>query len=239
VPEPLPILYRDLDLVAICKPSGLVVHRSEHATDRVNTLTLLRDQLGRRVHPVHRLDRGASGALLFALDPDLVQPLSAAFARREVDKAYLAVVRGFAPEATTIDSPVSDDGGGRAQPAETRLRRLGSVELPHSLSSHPTTRYSLVEAVPLTGRTHQIRRHLAHIRHPIVGDVTHGDGRHNRFFREHFGVRRLLLHARTLAFVHPRTGLRVQVVAPLPDELERLFRALSFPLEVLPGRPAN
>ena len=213
--------------MAIDKPSGLVVHRSAQARDSVNCIALLRRQLGRFVFAVHRLDRGASGVLVFALDREAGQLLSAAFAERQVEKQYVALVRGFVPEEGLIDSPLADPGGAGPQPAETRFTRLATVELPHAVRPHPTARYSLIRAEPLTGRTHQLRRHLAHIRHPIVGDVNHGDGHHNRLFRRLFGSRRLLLHASRLTLPHPSTRDRLVIEAPLPEELRRLFDALG------------
>ena len=222
------VLYEDERLVAIDKPSGLVVHRSTQAHDSVNCVSLLRRQLGRFVFAVHRLDRGASGVLLFALDREAGQALSAAFALRRVEKQYVALVRGYLPEHGVIDSPLTDLGGACPQPAETRFTRLATVELAHPIKPHPTARYSLVRAEPLTGRTHQIRRHFAHLRHPIVGDVNHGDGEHNRLFRRLFGCRRLVLHAEQLTLPHPSTGKPLVIEAPLPAELVRLFEALGL-----------
>lgn len=223
------MLYRDDRLVAIAKPSGLVVHRSEQARDSVNCVALLRRQLGVFLFPVHRLDRGASGALVFALDREAGHALSVAFAEGRIEKHYFAVLRGFVPECGRIDSPINHPGEREPQPAETLFTRLRTVELPHAVGPHPTARYSLVEAEPLQGRTHQLRRHFAHIRHPIVGDVNHGDGHHNRLFRRLFACRRLLLHASRLALAHPATGAPLVIVAPLPDDLRRLFEALGWP----------
>ena len=205
-PPALPVLYQDDRLVAIDKPSGLVVHRSQQAQDSVNCIGLLRRQLGRFLFAVHRLDRGASGVLVFALDREAGQALSAAFAERQIEKQYLALVRGYLPEDGLIDSPLRGLGGAGPQPAETRFTRLATTEIPHPVRPHPTARYSLVRAEPSTGRTHQLRRHFAHIRHPIVGDANHGDGHHNRLFRHEFGCRRLVLHAERLALPDPTTG---------------------------------
>ena len=227
-PLPLPVLYQDDRLVAIAKPSGLVVHRSAQAHDSVNCISLLRRQLGRFVFAVHRLDRGASGVLVFALDREAGQVLSAAFAERRVEKHYLALVRGFVSEHGVIDSPLADPGRAGPRPAETRFTRLATVELPYPVRPHSTARYSLVRAEPLTGRTHQLRRHFAHIRHPIVGDVNHGDGHHNRLFRRLFGCHRLLLHASRLTLPHPATGDPLVIEAPLPAELRRLVETLGF-----------
>lgn len=241
------LLYQDACLVAVAKPSGLLVHPSGAAPDRITCLSLLRAELGRWVYPVHRLDRGASGVLLFALDPETAGALGGAFADRRVSKTYLAVTRGVLPDAGLIDAPLADDPahvGGRARspardakdtkdtkaPAEARttFRRLAHVELPYAVGRYATSRYSLAEVEPLTGRTHQIRRHMAHIRHPLVGDVTWGEGRHNRLFRDVFGVHRLLLHASALRLTHPRTGADLLLRAPVPSELASLFDRLGF-----------
>lgn len=224
----LEVLHQDPRLVAVAKPSGLLVHRSTQAADRDTCLRRLRDQLGRRVYPVHRLDRGTSGVLLFALDTAAARDVAAAFAQRRVHKTYLAVVRGFAPDAGEIDHPIAGaDGGARAE-ARTRFACLARVELPHAVGRYASARYSLVRALPLTGREHQIRRHLRHVDHPVVGDVTHGDSRHNRFFRAHFGSHRLLLHALRLELPHPEGGRPLVVFAPLPGDLRALFGELGW-----------
>jgi len=181
------------------------------------------------VHPVHRLDRGASGVLVFGLAPEATRRLAAAFAERRVRKEYLAVVRGVPPESGTIDHPLPPESGiGARLEARTSFVRLAEIELPYPVGRYPVARYALVRAVPETGRMHQIRRHLAHLRHPIVGDVNHGDGKHNRLFRERLGVRRLLLHARGLELPHPGTGERVWIEAPLPGEMATLFHRFGW-----------
>jgi tRNA pseudouridine65 synthase len=226
IARPLPLLHHDARLAVVDKPSGLVVHRSARASDRDNCVWRLTRQLGRPVHPVHRLDRPTSGVLVFALDPQAARSLAEAFAQRRVHKGYLAVVRGVPPESGTIERPIRDEHG-RASPAETRFRRLASVELPHAVGRYATARYALVLAEPATGREHQIRRHLRALNHPLVGDTTWGDSAHNRFFRERFGTRRLLLHAAFCRLPHPDGGT-LDLVAPLPAELETLLDALGF-----------
>jgi tRNA pseudouridine65 synthase len=214
--------------VAVAKPPGLAVHRSEQVHDRAPALQRLRDQLGCRVYPVHRLDRGTSGVLLFALDPEIARAVGEALARRDVDKRYLAVVRGFAPGCADIDHPLREHPDAPAQPARTALRRLGTVALPFAVGRYAEARYSLVELRPHTGRMHQLRKHMAHLRHPIVGDVRHGEGRHNRLFRERFGVHRMLLHALVLALCHPVTREPLHIRAPPDEALARLFAALGW-----------
>ena len=233
----LTILYRDLHLVAIDKPAGLLVHRSN--IDRRETrfaVQLLRDQIGCRVQPVHRLDKGTSGVLLFALDPECTRRLGAQFERNEVGKDYLAVVRGWPPEAGRIDHPLSrthddygaDPGARASLPARTDYRRLATVELPHAVDRYPTARYALLALTPHTGRRHQLRRHLKHLAHPIVGDATYGKGSHNRFFQRQFGCHRLLLACVRLRLTHPVTGVELCVRAPVGVELARLFDALGW-----------
>lgn len=234
----LPILFQDDRLVAIHKPSGLLVHRSE--LDRHETrfaVQLLRDQLGRHVYPAHRLDRGTSGVLLFALDKDTARLVGGQFERQEVAKTYLAVVRGHPPESGHIDHPLSrrrddaewvgENASEAAQPAVTDFRRLATCELPHAVDRYPTSRYALVELYPQTGRRHQLRRHLKHIAHPIIGDATFGKGRHNRLFQTLFGSTRMLLACTRLQLLHP-DGSPLDIQAPPDDDFARVLTALGW-----------
>ena len=227
------ILYRDEHLVAVDKPPGLLVHRTRLAAEEDDALLQrLRDALGRRVYAVHRLDRPTSGLVLFGLTPEVGRRLSLLFEVRRVDKRYLAVVRGWlgTPEdpAGVIDYPLADAPDLPLRPALTEYRSLARVELPHAVGRYRTSRYSLLELAPHTGRTHQIRRHLHHIFHPIVGDTTHGEGRHNRLFREHYGCERLLLHAASLAFAHPYTGAPLRIQAPPDAQWQALMARLGW-----------
>ncbi len=223
----LEILYHDDFLVAINKPAGMLVHRS--AIDRHETrfaMQILRDQLGQHVYPLHRLDKPTSGVLLFALSQDIARQMAGQFTQG-VEKTYLAIVRGYTDEQGIIDYPLKEqldrmtdskcDPDKPAQQAITRYRRLATVELPYPVGRYATARYSLVEVSPKTGRKHQIRRHMKHVFHPIVGDTTHGDGKHNAFFRKHFDCHRLLLAATRLGFAHPVTGERVEIEASLDE----------------------
>lgn len=228
MPRPeIPILYRDAHLVAVHKPQGLLVHRNVHAGREPFLVQVLRDQLGARVYPVHRLDRPTSGLLIMALSPDMAAVLARQFASRVVEKTYLAVVRGFIPETGSIDSPLMA-ASGSAHEARTDFERLTTVELPKPIGRYSTARFSLVRVWPRTGRTHQIRRHFAHIRHPVIGDVLHGDGRQNRFFREHFGLHRLLLASVGLGFRHPSNGENQHLRCPLAEEVTELFQRLGW-----------
>jgi tRNA pseudouridine65 synthase len=238
--SPLAILHHDEYLCAVHKPSGLLVHRTQ--LDRGETrfaVQLVRDLVGRRVHPVHRLDRGTSGVLLFALDREVARALGAQFAERAVGKRYLAIVRGHPPEAGTIDHALArtrDDyegappAGGSCdpQPAVTHYRRLAVAELPHAVDRHPTSRYALLELRPETGRRHQLRRHLKHAAHPIIGDATYGKGRHNRLFTALFGSDRLLLACVELRLVHPATGEPLVLRAPPAADFGAVAAALGW-----------
>lgn len=209
---PLTLLYRDERYVAVDKPCGLLVHRSpldRHATDFA--LQRLRDQIGRRVYPVHRLDRPTSGVLLFALDSEAARIAGEAWMDGRATKTYLAVVRGHVPEADVIDYPLVEEPGCAPVPAITEYRRLATTELPIPVGRYATARYSLVGAIPRTGRLHQIRKHFHHVSHHVIGDTTHGDGRHNRMLRERLGIERLLLHAWMLEL--PGIGLPPRIVA--------------------------
>ena len=227
----MPIIYQDADFVAIDKPAGLLVHRSAISRDRVFALQLLRDQLGQRVYTVHRLDRATSGVLLFGLSPAAARALADAFEQRRVTKRYLAVTRGWIDDSGCIDHPVADDDGDEVpRPALTRYRCLARVELPFAVDRYPTSRYSLAEVLPETGRRQQIRRHFKHISHHLVGDTTHGNGRHNRFFRERFGIGQLLLRASRVDFVHPASGRPVAIAAAVDPAWRQVGRLFGFPL---------
>ena len=228
----LEIIYEDAQYVAINKPNGLLVHRTRIAEEKKEfALQLLRDQLGYRLYPLHRLDRGTSGVLLFAKTPEAAAPLVKAFAERQPAKTYLAIVRGYIPEAGTIDSPIRPDKDHQykeAQEAITHYQRLATVELPIPVGRYQTARYSLVKIKPETGRMHQIRKHFAHLRHYIIGDKKHGDWRHNRMFLEQLDSSFLLLHAAVLTFEHPFTGETIEIKASMPQNMQRLCRQFSW-----------
>ena len=236
----LRLLYQDEYLVAIDKPAGLLVHRSwldRHETQFAMQMT--RDLIGQHVYPVHRLDRPTSGVLLFALDPQTARTLSEDFAQHRVQKEYLALVRGWTPEQLFIDYPLKEEldkiadkfatVDKPAQEAQTQLQRLLTVELPYAVSAkHPTSRYSLVRLMPHTGRKHQLRRHMAHIFHPIVGDTKHGDGRHNRFFREQYDYQRLMLCNLSLTIQHPQLQTPLRIQTELDAQWQQLFAQFGW-----------
>jgi tRNA pseudouridine65 synthase len=238
------ILYEDEDLVVIHKPAGLLVHRSYLARrERFFAMQMTRDKVGCHVFPVHRLDRPTSGVLLFAKNSEMANLLCAQFAAKTVEKQYLAVVRGNILQGDMLDYPLKQefdelgdkdvDPNKAAQEAQTSYQPLLNCEIPFPSGRYATSRYALVKLTPHTGRKHQLRRHMAHLRHPIIGDTTHGDGKQNRFFREHFGINRLWLIAKKLSFNHPRTGERISIETELEQEWLTLFTAFGWNDEML------
>lgn len=228
MPILLPILYKDEYLVAINKPAGLLVHRTKIAAEADEfALQMLRDQLGRQVYPAHRLDRKTSGVLIFTFDKETLRLMMSAFAEGTVDKTYLAIVRGYAPDQDIIDYALTDESG-KSRDAVTHYRTLTKTEINVPFGKHQTSRYSLVEAKPKTGRMHQLRKHFAHIFHPIIGDRPHGCNKQNRFFLEKWNLTEMLLHASCLKFSHPHTNEKVEIKAPIRTEFKRMMEVLEF-----------
>ncbi|MET4729404.1 tRNA pseudouridine65 synthase [Lysobacter enzymogenes] len=219
----LPVLYADQALAIIDKPAGLMVHDSALARGETDfAADRLREQFGRPIFLVHRLDRATSGCLLLAFDRDTASALGKVLMSREVEKDYLAVCRGWpAQDAFEVDHDL-DGGPGKPlkKPAQTRFAVLAQTELALPSAGFATSRYALLRAQPLTGRFRQIRRHLKHLSHHLIGDTSHGDGRHNRSFRM-LGIHRMLLHAQRLAFVHPHSGQRIEAIAPADAEFAK------------------
>lgn len=235
----LEILYQDEYLVAINKPSGLLVHKSPiDKREKRFALQLLRDQIGQYVYPVHRLDKPTSGVLLFALSAEIAQMMSLLFRSSKVHKEYIAIVRGFTEDVSLIDYPLKQMLDTKAQKkegitkeiqeAQTVYERLGTVELPFPVSRYPVARYSLIKLFPKTGRKHQIRRHMKHIFHPIVGDTKHGRGEHNKLFREKFGCHRLLLHSHRISFIHPVSENHIVINAQVDDTFHNLLKDFGW-----------
>lgn len=238
-PGRLEVLHADEHLVAIHKPAGLLVHRSPlDAHETRFALQLLRRQLQRRVNAVHRLDKATSGVLLFAFTPEVTAACAAAFESGAVSKRYLAVVRGWPLEQGEIDHPLTRADGRpeeSPQPARTLYRRLATVQVPHRVDPYPESRYALVELQPVTGRRHQLRRHLQHIAHPLIGDTTHGKGAHNRLFRAMYGCHRMLLASVQLQLPHPVTGEDLVITAPLDGEFAAIVRRFGWDQSLPPA----
>jgi len=237
---PLEILYQDDDLLAVNKPAGLLVHPSWlTAKGTENLASMIKAYLGgATVYTVHRLDRATSGVLLVAKNKLAAQRLSDDFSEHKIEKSYLCVVRGYAPEGGVIDHPLKYQHDKKAEPfarddkepqqAVTAFERLAVVELPIAVGKWPSARYSLLKATPQTGRKHQLRRHFKHILCPIVGDTNYGEGRHNRLFREHLQLNRLLLMAISIKFTHPTSAKTLLIKAPLSPEVKSLFNQFDW-----------
>jgi tRNA pseudouridine65 synthase len=240
------ILFQDEHYLAVSKPAGLLVHPSlidKH--EKLTAVNLLQDSLQTKVFIIHRLDKPTSGIMLFALHQEAARKGMEAFAKGEIKKVYLAVVRGYTESSGTIKSslpPVPDKllaakqkSGQKSKPAVTLYRTLAQVDLPVFINRHPTSRYSLLEVHPQTGRMHQIRRHLKQLRHPIIGDTKHGDHNHNRYFKENLACHRLLLSAVELSFFHPYRRSNITLTAPL----DRTFTALLDRFAWIPAVPTE
>lgn len=224
------IVHEDAELLAVNKPAGLLVHRSKIAADEDDfLLERLHRQVGSTLYLAHRLDRATSGVVLLAKSREIAGELGRQFMARGVTKRYLAVVRGWPDAEGVIDYPLPDvrDHAPR-KPALTRWRTLATATVPIALGRYPEQRYALVEAQPQTGRYRQIRKHFHHVSHHIVGDTSHGRGDHNRLWRIHFQMHRLLLHAWRLEFVHPASGAALSLQAPLDETWQRVLDALGW-----------
>lgn len=229
---PLTILYQDEHLIAINKPSGLLVHKSWVAKDAKEfALQTVRDMVGKHVFPVHRLDRPTSGVLLFTFSGETAQLIHKDWDKAE--KTYWAVVRGWLKESVLVDHPLKGmkDYGQDSeteQEAQTQFNLIDTVEIDAEIDRYPKSRFSWVEAIPQQGRTHQIRRHLKHLSHPIIGDARYGKGKYNRYFAEHLDAGRLLLHARQLKISHPITKQALTFTAELEGQISELFQVFDW-----------
>ncbi|CAM4104369.1 tRNA pseudouridine(65) synthase TruC [Vibrio neonatus] len=235
----LEVIYQDEYIVAVNKPAGMLVHRSW--LDKKETqfvMQTLRDQIGQHVFPLHRLDRPTSGVLVFALSSEVASQMMPMFAEHQMQKTYHAIVRGWIEESDRLDyalkveyDKIADKFANKdkeAQEAITDYKPLAKVEVPFSTGRFPTSRYCLMELQPLTGRKHQLRRHMKHLRHPIVGDTTHGDGKHNRLFKDNLQSDRLLLHASRLEFEHPFTGVQLVLEARFDETWRQLIERFTW-----------
>jgi len=224
----LEVLFEDEDLIAINKPHGLLVHRSSIAADTSEfALQILRDQIGKTVYPAHRLDRKTGGVLLFSLNKEMDSAIQTAFSQNLIKKEYLAVLRGHTDPNGCIDYPLKKENG-TVQVAVTYYETLATTEINLPLGKHETSRYSLVLAKPETGRMHQIRRHFAHIFHPIIGDRPHGCNKQNKAWKEVFQHDTMLLHAKSLSFQHPRSQENILIVAKVQPEFKRALDIIDI-----------
>lgn len=224
----LEIIFQDVDLVVINKPHGLLVHQSPIARDAEEfALQMLRDQIGQNVWPAHRLDRKTGGLLLFSLNKETNVLAQQLFRENLIQKKYLAIVRGHTLDELEIDYPLKKENG-TIQEAFTYFKTLQKAEIEVAFGKHPTSRYSLVEAEPQTGRMHQLRKHFAHIHHPIIGDRPHGCNKQNKLFKDTWGMDTMLLHASELQFIHPISKEKLYLKAPLHSEFKRMMELMKM-----------
>ena len=221
------ILFQDDHLIAVNKPAGLLVHRSSIAKDATEfALQKTRDFVGKEVHPIHRLDRKTSGVLLFTFDKNTLHSMQNLFNEGKVRKEYHAIVRGFTDDSGKIDYALVNDKG-LTQSARTIYTTHKKWEITKSFGRYKTSRYAYVHVFPETGRMHQIRKHFAHIFHPIIGDRPHGCNKQNRFFKKEFNLMEMLLHAKSYSFEHPVTSDKIIIQAPIRNEFMRIVSLLD------------
>ena len=235
----LTILYQDEHLVAIDKPPGLFVHRSFMDKDEIYfALQLVRDMVGQYVYPLHRLDRPTSGVLLFGLTEEVARIMGQAFTDKTIQKTYFALTRGHLLGGGLVDYPLKEkldklgdknvSENKEAQSAVTQYEVIANATLPIPLGRYDSVRYSLVKLLPETGRRHQIRRHLAHLRHPIIGDINYGDNKQNPFFIQYFGFKRLMLFSQSLSFNHPINKTLITISCEFDQQWKSVFEHLSI-----------
>ncbi|MDR6239843.1 pseudouridine synthase [Aureibacter tunicatorum] len=232
----LEILHYDEHLIAINKPKGMLVHRSPLARqEKIFAMQTLRDQVGHHVFPLHRIDRPTSGVLLFGTNKESATALQKSFEDKKVTKKYLALVRGFIDDVITINHPINNEYDETLRDAISQVKPLYQTEVNICTNPNfPTSRYTLAEAEPITGRTHQLRKHFAHIRHYIIGDKKHGDNKQNKAFMKHYNMNDLLLHSYHTIIPHPfNQEEKISIKAPLPKHFSEILQKINIPTNQL------
>ncbi len=176
-------------------------------------MKILRDQLGQKTYTIHRLDRPTSGVLLFALSKASLRLVHDLFEKREITKKYFAVVHGKTKAEWQINAPLCRAADEEERTAITHFKQI-DFRPAGSFSTAPNLEVSIVETTPHTDRYHQIRQHLHLSGHPIVGDYLYGDMKHNARVSEQIGHTRMMLRATELHFIHPKTGIQIDIYAP-------------------------
>jgi tRNA pseudouridine65 synthase len=225
------IIYQDEFIICVSKPNNVLVHHAHHSrnvADEKSLLQLLDEQIGGKFYPIHRLDRKTSGIILLAKETEYVSKFQKLFADKEIQKTYYGVVRGFSPETTIIDSPVKGRDSNVYKDALTHLKTLEQIPLDIPVKPYDSSRYSLVELSPKTGRMHQLRIHSNKISHPLIGDTKYGDKNHDMMFNENFGWKNMFLHAGKLEFKHPFTSEKLTLKAPFPIDWITLFKEFKW-----------
>lgn len=227
----LEIIFEDEYLICVCKPNNVLVHHAHHSrnvADEDSLLQLILNQTGLKVYPIHRLDRKTSGIILLAKQKEYVSKFQELFTNNQIQKTYFGVVRGFSPDTKTIDSPVKGRDANVHKDALTELRTLEKITLDIPVKPYDSSRYSLVELSPKTGRMHQLRVHSNKISHPLIGDAKYGDKNHDIMFDENFGWKNMFLHAGKLEFTHPFTSEELLLKATFPKDWIALFNKFSW-----------
>ncbi len=227
----LEIIYEDAYLLCVSKPNNVLVHHAHHSrnvADEDSLLQLIENELGIKAYPIHRLDRKTSGIIMLAKETKYVSKFQELFTNNEIQKTYFGVVRGYSPDSKTIDSPVKGRDANVHKEALTHLRTLEKITLDIPVKPYDSSRYSLVELAPKTGRMHQLRVHSNKISHPLIGDSKYGDKNHDVMFDENFGWTNMFLHAGKLEFTHPFSSEALVLKATFPKDWIALFDKFSW-----------
>ncbi|WP_339885635.1 pseudouridine synthase [Polaribacter vadi] len=227
----LEIIFEDDYIICINKPNNVLVHHaflSRNVGDEDSLLQLIEKEIGIKVYPIHRLDRKTSGLILLAKEKEHVSKFQELFTTKQIQKTYFGVVRGFSPETKTIDSPVKGRDANVHKEALTYLRTLANITLDIPVKPYDSSRYSLVEFLPQTGRMHQLRVHSNKISHPLIGDAKYGDKNHDTMFAENFGWKNLFLHAGKLEFIHPFSSEKMILKGTFPKDWIEMFEEFKW-----------
>jgi len=227
----LEIIFEDPYFICVNKPNNVLVHHAHHSrnvADEDSLLQRIKDEIGLKVYPIHRLDRKTSGIIILAKEKEFVSKFQELFTHHDIQKTYFGVVRGFAPETKTIDSPVKGRDANVHKEALTTLKTLEKITLNIPVKPYDSSRYSLVELSPKTGRMHQLRVHTNKISHPLIGDAKYGDKNHDTMYHKNFGWSNLFLHAGKLEFTHPFTSEKLILKATFPTDWIALFEEFSW-----------
>ena len=227
----LEIIYQDNYCLLVTKPNNVLVHHAHHSRNKIDEkslMQLIENQLGTRYFPIHRQDRKTSGIILLASKKEYVSTFQALFTNKEIKKIYYGVVRGYSQDNRIIDSPVKGRDALVYKEAESHLKCLDKIELNIPVKPYDSSRYSLVELTPITGRMHQLRIHMNKLSTPLINDAKYGDKNHNTMYGDQFGWKNLFLHAGSLAFTHPFSNQELFLKSSFSDDWIQLFEKFSW-----------
>ena len=227
----LEIIYQDNYCLLVTKPNNVLVHHAHHSRNKIeeeSLIQLIENQFGKRYYPIHRLDRKTSGIILLASKREYVASFQALFTNNEIQKIYYGVVRGFSQDNKVINSPVKGRDALVYREAETQLNCLDKIELNIPVKPYDSSRYSLVELKPKTGRMHQLRIHMNKVSTPLINDAKYGDKNHDLMYAKQFGWKNLFLHAGSLEFIHPFTNKKLILKSSFSEDWVQLFQEFSW-----------